>query len=216
MANTQIEIKTNGTTTLETAGKYCDRNIDINVAVPPSGITPTGTKTITENGTHDVTNFASAVVNVQTAQPTRFTNYYDPANVTIGQYISASSSSGVTYTESVDANWVKIQYHHTAGADVVLRLRGIGTVRSRTTLVTFLADGTTRQNHFTMTNTSFFEVTYDEYGDLTITFKSTSKSAEWYYFAFCVQYPFVDKATTALTGPIITINEPIGNGGYVG
>lgn len=29
------------------------------------GITPTGTKTITTNGTHDVTNFASALVNVQ-------------------------------------------------------------------------------------------------------------------------------------------------------
>ena len=32
--NTQIEIKENGTTTLATAGKYCDRNIDVNVDVP--------------------------------------------------------------------------------------------------------------------------------------------------------------------------------------
>ncbi len=31
--NTQIEIKKNGTTTLATAGKYCDRNIDVNVSV---------------------------------------------------------------------------------------------------------------------------------------------------------------------------------------
>lgn len=31
--NTQIEIKENGTTTLATAGKYCDRNIDVNVEV---------------------------------------------------------------------------------------------------------------------------------------------------------------------------------------
>ncbi len=216
MANHQINITTNGTKTLATAGKYCDRNIDVNVAVPASGITPSGTKAITENGTYDVTNYAKAEVDVQTAQPTQFTNLYDPANVTIGQYIGASSSTGVTYTTSADSNWVKIQYHHAAGADVVLRLRGIGTVRSRTTLVTFQADGTTRQNHFTMTNTSFFEVTYDEYGDLTITFKSTIKSAEWYYFAFSMQYPFVDKATTAVTGPIITINEPIGNGGHVG
>ena len=64
MANTQINIKGNGTTTLATAGKFCDRNIDVNVAVPASGITPTGTKSITTNGEHDVTNFAKANVNV--------------------------------------------------------------------------------------------------------------------------------------------------------
>lgn len=33
MANTQISISQNGKTTLATAGKYCERNIDINVAV---------------------------------------------------------------------------------------------------------------------------------------------------------------------------------------
>lgn len=64
MANTQINIFANGTTTLATAGKICDRNIDVNVAVPASGITPSGTKTITTNGTHDVTNYANAQVNV--------------------------------------------------------------------------------------------------------------------------------------------------------
>lgn len=36
------------------------------------GITPTGTKTITANGEHDVTNFASAIVNVSTPEQ----NYY--------------------------------------------------------------------------------------------------------------------------------------------
>ena len=32
--NTQINIVENGTTTLATAGKYCDRNIDVNVNIP--------------------------------------------------------------------------------------------------------------------------------------------------------------------------------------
>lgn len=64
MDNTKIDIRANGTTTLATAGKYCDRNIDVNVEVPSNGITPSGTKSITTNGTHDVTNYASASVNV--------------------------------------------------------------------------------------------------------------------------------------------------------
>lgn len=37
MANTQINISTNGKTTLATAGKYCDRNIDVNVSVAGGG-----------------------------------------------------------------------------------------------------------------------------------------------------------------------------------
>ena len=37
MANTQIAISRNGKTTLATAGKYCERNIDINVAVASAG-----------------------------------------------------------------------------------------------------------------------------------------------------------------------------------
>ena len=37
MANTQITISKNGKTTLATAGKYCERNIDINVSVASMG-----------------------------------------------------------------------------------------------------------------------------------------------------------------------------------
>ena len=60
------DIESNGTTILATAGKYCDRNIEVNVNVPiPSGyIKPSGNKNITTNGTHDVTKYANAVVNV--------------------------------------------------------------------------------------------------------------------------------------------------------
>lgn len=56
-----IDIVTNGTHT-EDIKKFATAKI--NVAVPSTGITPQGTKTITENGTHDVTNFAQANVNV--------------------------------------------------------------------------------------------------------------------------------------------------------
>ncbi len=41
--NTQVEIKKTGTTTLSTAGKYCDRNIDVNVNVPDAEALVQGT-----------------------------------------------------------------------------------------------------------------------------------------------------------------------------
>lgn len=40
MANTQINAVANGTITLATAGKYCDRNIDVNVNVDSIGVVP--------------------------------------------------------------------------------------------------------------------------------------------------------------------------------
>lgn len=50
MANIQIPITKNGTTTLATAGTYCDRNIDVNVEV---GAEPVLTQLdVWENGTY--------------------------------------------------------------------------------------------------------------------------------------------------------------------
>lgn len=188
MANTQINITQNGTTTLATAGKYCDRNIDVNVDVDASGV-----------------------------QPTQFTNLYDTANVTVNTRIDASASAGVSYPTDTQANCIKIPYHHVAGEPVVLRMRGIGTVRDRLNSATFAADGTTKVNHYTFTSssTTLFEMGYDEYGDAMITFKGVLLSAEWYYFVFNFQYVGVNINATAVSGPIITINEPIGNGGVV-
>lgn len=217
MANTQINITANGTKTLATVGKYCDRNIDVNVNVPvPSGyIKPSGSKSITTNGTHDVTQYASAVVNVETAKPTQFTNLYDPANVTIDYRVNASSSSGITYTADTETNYIKVPYTHKAGETVEIRLRGISTVRSRLDFVILAQDGTTRVNH-AQWSSYISSVSYDEYGDAVISFKSGFVVTNtWYYIMFNFQYPYVSSASTALTGPIITINEPIGNGGHV-
>ena len=216
MANTQINVKTNGTTTLVTAGKYCDRNIDVNVAVPANGITPSGSKTITTNGTHDVTNYANAVVNVQTTQPTNFTNLFDLANVTVKTRLEASSS-GVTYVTDNQCNYIKVPYHHVTNEPVVMRIRGIGTVRDRYSAATLAADGTTRVGHysFAISSTSYFTIGYDEHGDVMITFKGNLLTTEWYYFAFNFQYIGTNTNATAVAGPIITINEPIGNGGHI-
>lgn len=220
MANTQIGITENGTTTLATAGKYCDRNIDVNVNVPvPSGyIKPAGSKTITENGTHDVTQYASAVVNVAGGQATQFTNLFNLDNVTHGTRIDANTSIGMQYVEDIQCNCIKIPFHHVPNEPVVMRFRGIGTIRDRNNSVTLAKDGETKVNHYTFINTSTtqFEMSYDEHGDAMVTFKGILLTAEWYYFVFNFQYFGVIKNATAMQGPIITINEPIGNGGYTG
>lgn len=56
-----VNITSNGTTT-EDVKAFATAQINVNV--PSTGITPQGTKTITENGTHDVAQFAQAKVNV--------------------------------------------------------------------------------------------------------------------------------------------------------
>lgn len=213
MANTQINITTNGRTTLVTSGKYCDRNIDINVSVPASGITPTGSINITENGTHDVTNYASAVVNVSTAEPTQFTNRYDPANVTIDYKVSVSSNV-VSKASNSEVNILRIPYHHIAKEPFALRMRGLSTVRSNLVIVFYGADGETRVTHV-FSNSSTNTITIDEYGDAVLTLPSSVTDKEWHYTELNFQYTWMSSATTALPGPILTINEPIGNGGSI-
>ena len=56
-----VTITQNGTSTEDVKAFATAK---INVAVPSTGITPQGTKEITQNGVHDVTNFAQANVNV--------------------------------------------------------------------------------------------------------------------------------------------------------
>jgi hypothetical protein len=183
MANTQINITENGTKTLATAGKYCDRNIDVNVNVAP--------------------------------KPTQFTNLYDPANVHLKQVNNCSSANGYQVTTDNYCNFVVIPYHHKANEPMVLRIRGIGTVRDRANFTLMKADGVTPESWGQFHNV--VTLSYDEYGDTTLTCNGVVLIREWYYLHLNFQYTGVNSsASTAFTGPIITINEPIGNGGYAG
>ena len=182
MANTQINVSKNGTTTLATAGKYCDRNIDVNVSVAGS--------------------------------PTQFTNLYDPANVVL-KTVSNCSSGNASFTSDNYVNYVKIPFHHKANEPIVVRARGISTpVRDRNNFTVFDSNGTTVVSWGQLA--SAISVSYDEYGDTVMTFKPSGAyyTNEWYWLYLNFQYQGVNSsASTAYTGPIITINEPIGNGG---
>ena len=149
------------------------------------------------------------------AKPTQFTNLYDPAKVLLSTYINYSNANGLSVSTDVQVNNIMIPYHHLKGEPFSIRVRGIGTVRDRNVSVCFDASGENRVNHFDIAQGTYTSVSFDEYGDAVISVKGAPLNYEWYYFSLNFQYVGVNKNATAMTGPIITINEPIGNGGYV-
>ena len=220
MANIQVNITKNGTTTLATAGKYCDRNVDVNVNVPiPSGyIKPSGSKSITENGTHDVTQYASAVVNVPTAKPTQFTNVLAYADsLEINKRFSNNGGVNTNQPNSIIA--VTIDLNKLPNPKILqyntneFRFRGCAH-----------PDGAFAQSSDGVTYTSKGFNTYctelDEYGDMVFTRGYISERYVRFNIGMATYPTSSNPALPAdfdpvAAGCIVTFNEPIGNGGRV-
>lgn len=93
------EITTNGTYTA--SNDSADGYSSVTVNVPSSGITPTGSINITTNGTHDVTNYASAVVNVSgggtpsATQHVIHLEFSDETNANVSVYYDDTNFSSI-------------------------------------------------------------------------------------------------------------------------
>lgn len=190
MANTQIAVNSNGTTTLKTAGKYCDRDIDVNVNVP-IGTTPTGTKNITSNGSHDVTNYATANVNVPVPsgyiKPSGTKTITENGTHDVTQYASATvniQSGGITPsgTKEITTNGT---FDVTSFASALVNVVGLN---AKVYEVTLNADTTSVANFLT--------------NDWLKSIRSNSK-------AFVLVRYLDMKASTAQVQTVLTSNFPL-------
>ena len=84
-------IQGGGSKTLKTGGKYCED--DITVDYVKEGITPSGNKDISANGTYDVSQYAVANVNVSAPAPTLIAK-----NITANGTYNASSDDADGYS----------------------------------------------------------------------------------------------------------------------
>ena len=181
MANTQVDITQNGTTTLVTAGKYCDRNIDVNVNV---------------GGAEQPTEFTNVLKHPSTVVVLN-------ANASVGSGENVSNGEIIVYIDLVGLGFT------THPAELTIRWRGMDM-----SMYTALYLSTDKSTWSAVTH--LYESAWDEHGDRSLYRKVNYPTSNRYLKvsfkvkgnAQVITQEDVDKC-------ILTINEPIGNGGYV-
>ena len=181
MANHQINISTNGTTTLATAGKYCDRNIDVNVDVASE------------------------------AAPTAFTNVlkHESTTISLNKYAGSASETASNGCIAVYLDLVALGFN-THPAELTFRWRGMDMLRNFTSIYVS-TDKTSWSGIITMSSN-----TLDEHGDHSLYKKINYPTSNRYLkMSFVVKEDAISCTQDDVNKCILTINEPIGNGGYV-
>lgn len=90
-----VELNANGEKTLKTGGKYNACDLGVKYTRPQVGITPSGSRTFTQNGTYDVTALAQAIVNVSGG---------GGSGAVTGTFTLASKTAGPTITHNANLN----------------------------------------------------------------------------------------------------------------
>lgn len=187
MANTQVNVTQNGTTTLATAGKYCDRNIDVNVSVP------------TNEPTQFVNVLEYAVLEINTRYSNNGTVNSNQPNSIIGVTIDLNSlPSGVTLQKNTN----EFRFRGCCHPDGAFAQSADGT--------TWTAKGWSTtysrvdEHHDMVFTRGYISERYVRFNIGMSTYPTSSNTA--------LPADFDPVAA----GCIVTFNQPIGNAGYVG